>query len=311
MKSTHIPVAPNEDVLIRLRQLAATPKTLSLKDLEAARTDAHVLNYWHGCHHACLARFLKALDAEYTSRLTTFFPLLLDAARVASDKRGNSPLSIDNLRHIIDRIDAPTQPTAPVFKVGDYVTRTALAPSEVTGGVVISLQTCPSGSGRAVLVLEGQSAVYADYMRLMTADETRQHLLDSASKLGYVVGARAVYRRHYTGSITQVVAWIPGDGITSHHTSTLVSDAAKVGKPFVYVVLDSGARIVPLNDLTLAPEPTHYLYRVSMESLTVRRDLVGRGSLDDMTGWCRRLTSPHGAYAYQVYPTEMPTRQTV
>lgn len=283
----------------RIQQLAANPKALSLKDLKAALDEAQTLN-------GILASY-EALDAEYQSRLTTFFPLLLEAANDVLNKDGHREAQY-RLERLIAQIGAPTQPAAPVFKMGDYVVPTDDAHSWMKGVYQVK------GLGQLCdyMHLEDMANPELSHrmslFRAATNDEVRQHLIDSASKLGYVVGARVQRPGMFPQLIKRIHVWMPGDTIDIDVVSNEVMAAMKK-KPFVWI--ESSGFAFLLNDLTLAPEPTHYLYRVSMEGLTVRRDLVGQGRLDDMTGWCRRLTSPHGAYAYQVYPIEMPTRQTV
>ncbi len=163
------------------------------------------------------------------------------------------------------------------------------------------------------------SGYFAFYLfRLSTPDEIRSFLLKQAAQQGYVVGARAQYRRDYMGPITEIVAWAPDDTIRMGHTSTLVCDAVKVGKPFVYAVLREMERIVLGSDLTLAPEPTHYLYRVWMDKGDVRRALERTGTLKNMTKTALDLNRDierNEAWdadgVFKVYPTQMPDRETV
>ncbi len=294
LMSTAIPSAPTNQTLARIKGLAAQPKALSLKDLEAARTEVHVLNHWHGAPHPCLARYLKVLDTEYISRLTTFFPMLLEASHsVASAPTTHRGIAILELRSLITQIGAPTQPPAPSFKVGDYVTY---------HGRIVHLA---SEIDVSAALLSGP-----DVPRLSTPDEIRAHLLAESAKLGFVVGVRVKVRSsHYR--ITCLHVWMPGDTISGVPMAQRIIGGG-TDKPTVWVELDTHYA-AQLSELTVAPEPTHYLYRVIVRGDVISRQIESSGHRADLDKRCvalnDRVVSPYRFF--KVYPKQMPTRETV
>lgn len=295
----------------RICQLAAKPKSLSLKDLRATAEEAKQLLGQPQAGHT-IANAYSALDEEYHRRLETFFPLLLEAAR----QRMNSPYMI-NVRELIERIDAPIE-SAPSFKVGDYVVCFDGPGTDVNGVRQVS-NPHPYPSA---ITLEG-APVHMTYIasrfRLARPDEIRAYLLTEAAKQGFVIGAR-VEGGQSVGHLTKVATWLPGDTLPREDISNVLVDATKLGKPLAYGMYDTGQRsdplrVFPVSQLTLAPEPTHYLYRVWLDvDGNVRREARCSGSQADLDTEAHSLNAYDRNQAigtYKVYSTQMPERQTI
>lgn len=297
-----------------IRQLAANPKALSLKDLMAARTEAQALvKTPDGYQSMSMHEHWQMLDAEYISRLTTFFPLLLEAATgyLTDDTLSGRRRYTTELSNVIKRANAPTQAPNPSFKVGDYVVLADGVPmSEISGAQQIIWVNALDG----LLTIRDIPSQWAPHrFRMATSDEVCRYLIDLASKAGYVVGARVKHRDGLTLTIASIQVWLPGDSILAGRMSYNLRRAL-IDKPVVWV--DAGAYASQLTDLTLIPEPIHYLYRVWMEKGgVVRRALYVKGPIDDLTKTTNQLNRDidrfDGEGIYKVYDRQMPTHETI